>query len=186
MARFLSRTDREVHEISGVGGMVKFGWPEYESEAVDAPKIIDVTAWRVRHTLHLVDVTHSGSYGGQKMAMTGRHWEAQLQLAWNSSAPLSSKPHSGFLETLLVGHQSAGYNVSVIFFLGDPLSYVDDNNNPRLSNKLYAPLALAQNIEYINNAGGKDIVRATASLQGNSKLEGWTGIGELLTKPKVF
>ena len=143
--------------------------------------ILDITAWRLRHTFRLADVTHSGAYGGQKMAMTGRHWEAQLALSFNTRVRGSSDPWSGFLETLLIGHQSAGYNVAAIFFLGDPISYVTSNHIQRPSAKLYAPLALAQNIEIVNDAKGREVVRATASMEGNSKLQGWTGLGELLT-----
>lgn len=182
MPTFLTRADREVVEISGVGGMVKIGWPEYEYETVVAAEhsILDITAWRLRHTFNLADVTHSGSYGAQKMAMCSRHWEAQLALAWNSAAVVAGRPLSGFLEPLLIGNQAAGYNVAVIFFLGDPQAYIDITHLIRASSKLYAPLALCSHIEMINDATGKDVVRATASLQGNSKLQGWTGEGELL------
>ena len=180
----LSRTDREVVEVSGVGGMLKFGHPVDQVTAAPLFLILDITSWRLRHTLYLANVTHSGAYGGQKMAMTGRHWEAQLALSFNTKeAPERSV--SGFLENAIIGNQSAGYNVATVFFLGDPISYVTSNHIQRPSAKLYAPLALAGNIEIVNDASGKDVVRATASMQGNSKLQGWTGLGEELTF-KVF
>ena len=191
MPDFLTRTDRPVTEVSGVGGMLKFGRPDYAVIPSDAQVglpgfadvILDITSWRIRHTLNLVDVTHSGSYGGQKFAMVGRHWEAQIALAWNaqprSDAANSTDDWSGFLENLLVGKQNTGFNVAVIFFLGDPLSYVTraDGGSEviRPSPKLAAPLALASNIETINDAGGKDVIRQTAALTGNSKLQGWVG-----------
>lgn len=178
---FLTRADRPVTEIPGAGGMLKFGQPnDYAREATEYV-ILDITAWRIRHTLNLVDVTHSGSFGAQKMALVGRHWEASLALAWNSTVRTGLQPWSGFLEPLLIGNQAAKYNVSVILFLGDPLAYIDSNHIQRASGKLFAPLALAGNIETVNDATGKDVVRATAALQGNSMLQGWTGLGELLT-----
>jgi len=184
MPSALSRTDREIVEIAGTGGMLKFGQPATEligpyTGLSDASPyyILDVTSWRVRHSFRLVDVTHSGSYGAQKMAMVGRHWEAQLALCFNSRAEAAGgeRNWARFLELLLIGNQSAGFNVSSVFFLGDPQSYVDSNHNRRDSAKLYAPLGLAADFETVNDASGKDVVRMTASMQGNSKLQGWTG-----------
>jgi hypothetical protein len=191
MPSALSRPDRKIVEVAGTGGMLKFGHPVTQyigpktglsnaSEYV----ILDITLWRMRHSLRLVDVTHSGSYGAQKMTMVGRHWEAQLALCFNTN-PESGDGWTGFLENLLVGDQSAGYNVSAVFFHGDPQSYVDSNHNRRDSAKLYAPLGLAENIETVNDASGKDVVRMTASLQGNSKLQGWVGDAHQLTT-RVF
>lgn len=189
MPSALSRTDREVWEVAGTGGMLRFEKPEYEyagSPAYAWPSVIlDITTWRLRHSFRLVDVTHSGSFGAQKMAMVGRHWEAQLALAFNTRAEGPDVGWAGFLENLLIGHQSAGYNVSAVFFLGDPVSYVTSSHVQRASAKLYAPLGLAANIETVNDASGKDVVRLTASLQGNSKLQGWGGLGDLLTT-RVF
>jgi hypothetical protein len=178
--------------------MLKFGHPSNEvidsagaSNALDYG-ILDISSWRLRHLMRLVDVTHSGSYGAQKMAMVGRHWEAQLSLLFNSRAEGAEDNWAGFLEgdnrqsdSMLIGHQSAGYNVSAIFFLGDPVSYVTSQHIQRASFKYYAPLALAGNMETINDASGTDVVRFTASLQGNSKLQGWVGLGDLLTT-RVF
>lgn len=185
MPNALSRADREVVEIAGTGGMLKFAHLDFETYAPVSWTILDITLWRLRHSFRLVDVTHSGSYGAQKMAMVGRHWEAQLALTYNSRAEGPANNWAGFLETLLVGNQAAGYNVSVIFFLGDPVSYVTSSHVQRDSPKLYAPLGLAANIETVNDASGKDVVRLTASLQGNSKVQGWVGLGELLTT-RVF
>lgn len=190
MSQALSRADREIVEVSGVGGMLRFGQPDTEvigpntglSDATEYV-ILDITSWRLRHTFRLVDVTHSGSYGAQKMAMVGRHWEAQLALAFNTRAEGAETNWAGFVENLLVGNQSAGYNVSAVFFLGDPVSYVTSTHVQRPSAKLYAPLALASDIETVNDASGKDVVRLTASLQGNSKLQGWTGLAYQLTTP---
>lgn len=181
MPSALTRTDREVWEVAGTGGMLKFGHPDSEVFASTSYGILDITLWRLRHSFRLVDVTHSGSYGAQKMAMVGRHWEAQLALVYNSRAEGPATNWAGFLENLLVGNQAAGYNVAVIFFLGDPVSYVSSSHVQRDSAKLYAPLGLAANIETVNDASGKDVVRLTASLQGNSRLQGWLGLGELLT-----
>jgi hypothetical protein len=186
----LTRSDREVVEIAGRGGMLKVAQPAAEdlslSEYLTLPSaILDITNWRLRHNFRLVDVTHSGSYGAQKMSMVGRHWEAQLALCFNSRIRGASDPWSGFLEPLLVGHQAAGFNVSTIFFLGDPLSYVTNAHVQRDSAKLFAPLGLCQNIETVNDATGTDVVRLTASLQGNGLLQAWTGLGELLTN-RVF
>jgi hypothetical protein len=185
MPTFLTRADREIVEVSGVGGMLKVAQPNYRTETVQSYTILDVTAWRLRHTFNLADITHSGSFGGEKRAMTSRHWEASLALAWNSAARVAGQPFSGFLEALFIGNQAAGFNVAVIFFLGDPLNYIDNQHLLRASGKLAAPLALCQNIETINDGSGKDVVRATGALQGNSKLQGWTGLGEALTN-RVF
>ena len=161
--------------------MLKFGHPVDRVTGAPSYVILDITAWRLNNVVRLVDVTHSGAYGAQKMAVTGRHWQARLALAFNTRVRGNNDAWSGFLEGLLIGHQSAGYNVSVIFFPGDPVSYVTSNHIQRPSAKLYAPLGLAANIEMVNDASGKDVVRATASMEGNSKLQGWTGLGELLT-----
>ncbi len=187
MPSALSRADRVVWPMAGTGGMLKFAHLDSESPGYDpAPwAILDITLWRVRHSFRNVDVTHSGSYGAQKMAMVGRHWEAQLALVFNARSEGPDVGWAGLLENLLVGNQAAGYNVSVVFFLGDPVSYVSSSHVQRDSAKLYAPLGLAANIETVNDASGKDVVRLTASLQGNSKLEGWVGLGELLTT-RVF
>ena len=190
MPEFLTRADREVIEVAGTGGMLRFRQPEYTWEAMTSDPddhgdwmILDIMQWRVRHTLNLADVTHSGSYGADKFAMTGRGWQANLALAFNSNP--SSNPWGGFLETLLVGNQAAGFNVSPIFFLGDPLNYVNTNHALRDSAKLYAPLALGEFIETTNNANGKDVVRLGAALKGNSKLQGWIGEDRLL-EHRVF
>ncbi|MEE9185249.1 MAG: hypothetical protein V3U39_12360 [Acidimicrobiia bacterium] len=189
MSSALSRSDREVWEVAGTGGMLKFEHPDYEyvgSPAYAFPSVIlDITLWRMRHSFRLVDVTHSGSYGAQKMAMVARHWEAQLALVFNTRAEGAARNWAGFLENLLIGHQAAGHNVAAIFFLGDPVSYVTSSHVQRDSAKYYAPLGLAANIETVNDASGKDVVRLTASLQGNSKLQGWVGLGDLLTT-RVF
>lgn len=188
MPQALSRADREVVEMAGTGGMLKFAQPESEEFAgleTLTSVILDITRWQIRHTFRLVDVTHSGSFGAQKMAMVGRHWQAQLALAFNTRVRGSSDPWSGFLEPLLVGNQSAGYNVSGVFFLGDPVSYVSSAHVQRDSAKYYAPLGLAANIETVNDASGTDVVRMTAALEGNSQLQGWTGLGDLLTT-RVF
>jgi len=185
MPEALSRNDREVWEIAGGGGMLKFANPNSEDVGslpyAYTSVILDITSWRLRHSFRLVDVTHSGSFGGQKMAMVGRHWEAQLALAYNSRAEGAEDNWAGFLENILIGNQAAGYNVAAIFFLGDPVSYVTSTHIQRDSAKLYAPLGLAANIETVNDASGKDVVRMTAALQGNSKLQGWVGPGQQLT-----
>ncbi len=185
MPSALTRADREVWEVAGTGGMLKFEHPEYEyvgSPAYAFPSVIlDITMWRLRHSFRLVDVTHSGSYGAQKMAMVGRHWEANLALVFNSRAEGAINNWAGFLENLLIGNQAAGYNVATVFFLGDPVSYVTSSHVQRDSFKLYAPLGLAANFETVNDASGKDVVRLTASMQGNSLLQGWVGLGDLLT-----
>jgi len=161
--------------------MLKFGHPDSETIPATSAAILDITSWRLRHLFRLVDVTHSGSFGAQKMAMVGRHWEAQMALVFNSRAEGSPDNWAGFLENLLIGNQAAGFNVSTVFFLGDPIAYVTSAHVQRDSFKLYAPLGLAANFETVNDASGKDVVRLTASMQGNSKIQGWVGLGELLT-----
>ncbi len=191
---FATRNDRLTTPISGVGGMLKFGHQNINNTRPAnmmpvTPVILDITMWRVRHTLNLVDVTHSGSYGGQNFAMVGRHWEAQVTLTWNSfvrsDSPNSIDDWSGFLENLLIGGPDVQFNVQVVFFLGDPLNYIDGNGDIRDSGKLAAPLALCSNIETINEARGKSVVQQTAALTGNSKLQGWVGKNHNLTT-RVF
>lgn len=192
MPTYLTRPDREIKEVSGVGGLLRFGHPDYRTDVIlDEPAsnwaILDVTAWRLRERLTLPDITHSGSFGAIKRAMTSRDWEASIALAWNSAARVSGQPFSGFLQDLLIGNQAAGFNVAVILHLGDPVAgYIDNLGNQRDSSKLFAPLALCGNIEMINDATGKDVVRATAVLQGNSRLQGWTGLGYLRTNRPGF
>jgi hypothetical protein len=185
MPSALTRPDREVVEIAGTGGMLKVGQPDSEIIPATSSVILDITLWRLRHSFVLVPVTHSGSYGAIKRAMVARDWEANLALVFNARAEGPADNWAWFLENLLVGNQAAGYNVSVVFFLGDPVSYVTSSHVQRDSAKLFAPLGLASNIETVNDASGTDVVRLTASLQGNSKLQGWTGLGELLTT-RVF
>lgn len=185
MPSALSRADREVWEVAGTGGMLKVGHPDSEIIPATSSTILDITLWRLRHRFRLVDVTHSGSYGAEKLAMVGRQWEVQLALCFNTRAEGPTTNWAGFLELLLIGNQAAGFNVSTVFFLGDPVSYVTSSHVQRDSAKLYAPLGLAADFETVNDASGKDVVRLTASMRGNSKLQGWWGLGELLTT-RVF
>ena len=180
----MPRLDREIISIAGIGGhIMPYRFSAIELQQVLAGQLLfagpflEISTWRVRHMQRLIENTHSGSGGAIKRVLVAQDFDFAAEIPWNGRLiAIRSKESVGFMENLLVGAQASEYNVAILFSMGDALSYdTQDAGGTDFRAFLYAPQALLQFAEVINDSTGTDIVRVNIRGQGNSLLKGFRG-----------
>lgn len=178
----MPRADRRIKTIAGIGGRLEIRRPHATATETTWPEgILDVGRWQVRHLVRLTEVTHSGSNGAIKRAIVARDFNFAVACPWNSREHAVSTPGLdvlfGFMEQILTGDGSVGYDVGIRFFLGDPLSYTSDAGLDRSAYRclMYAPLALAEEFVTICDSSGQEVVRNDFTGKGDSLLQLYRG-----------
>ena len=188
----MPREDRDIVRLAGIGGHVmpfKFN-PDDTSEQANpyAGLFLEITRWEVLHENIIVEDPHSGSGGAILRALVAQDWVCQFTLPWNARLEASRDKESvGFLEEILVGRQNAAYNVSILFAIGDSLTYnTFGAGGPDERAALFAKKMLLRRVRMINSNDGRGIVRFEAHGEGNSLLQGFRGNTQkfnLVTEP---
>ena len=179
----MPRADRRIKPIAGIGGRLEIVRPHATATEDTWPEgILDVARWQVRHLVRSAEVTHSGSNGSIKRAIVARDFNFAVACPWNSREHAVNTPGLdvlyGFMEQILTGDGSVGYDVGIRFFLGDPLSYTTDAGLDLSSRRclMYAPLTLAEEFTTICDSTGQEVVRNDFTGRGNSLLRLYRGV----------
>lgn len=179
----MPRADRRIKKIAGIGGRLEV-WKPIVGVSEDAwvRGILDLSRWQVRHLVRTTETTHSGSAGAIMRSIVARDFTFQCACAWNSRDHIQASPEGdvlfGFMEQILTGDVSVDYNVSLRFFLGDPLNYTTDAGLDLSAKRclLYAPLVIVEDFTTICDSTGQDVVRVNFSGSGNSLLQAYRGV----------
>lgn len=186
----MPRATRDFPKIAGSGGHLlvsRFtarddnGAPKDDptnlSKMLELGKFFEIGRWVIRHKYILAPSTHSGLNGALGRTVVAQDFDVFLQLPWNPrEAPSRDRESVGFMEELLFGVKNSDRNISIMFHMGDPLLYPDDNR----AGYYHAPQVLLEEVETINDATGQpsiqNVVGFNIRMQGNSLIRGVRGL----------
>lgn len=176
----MPRRERQIVRIAGIGGAIRpFRFDAASAEqSIFAGDYLEISEWRVRHVKLLVEDTHSGSNSAVLRSVVAQDWQAAFAIPWNArlSKEAASRGSVGFLEEILIGTINSNFYVSMLFELGDALSYNQEGAGGQENRAFYwGKKMLFGEIETINDNTGRNIIRMNCRGQGSSLLKGYRG-----------
>ncbi len=176
----MPREERTIRRVAGIGGHIMPFRVDPESPETWNPysgDFLEISRWEVLHQYIWVEDTHSGSNGAILRSLVGQDWTCRATLPWNARfAKSRTKESIGFMEEILLGRQTNDNNVSILFAIGDSLSYNQaDLGGVDERAALFAKKMALSSVRMVNSNEGRNVFRIEIAGLGNSLLVGYRG-----------